>query len=236
MNLRSAALTVCVLLFAASPVLGYHSAGNGVVTRDSGVRSFYVPLASAVWWDHNTMNPGGAFPLTTGLEEQTHMIEVDTTKTGSNAPVFVEAETFPIDTPDTPKQCGVETPATALPVLVVHNVKCVKNNGYTIQIHYFPWTDDPGDPDHVFSPTTGSPAAAIVWEVDLQTTSYKYATLPPGHWQVWFDPGVSIGQYNVHYRATSAQLFYFDYLGIRGCPFYSSAQDEQALGCPHGYV
>lgn len=237
MSPRALALVGLGLLLAAVPATTALHAPNGAFTRDSGTYSFYVPFATAVWWHHRYISPLGATTLDTGLEEETHTIEIDSRVTGSTAPVFVEAETFPVNGDDTPKVCDLPAvPAVQAPTVVVHGGTCQKYNGYSVQIHYFPWTTDPGDPDHVVSPTASNPAATAVWEVDAIPTSYKKAQLNPGRWQVWIDPAVAIGEYTVVYRAYSAQPFYFDYLGTRGCVFYSSLGDQDLLGCPDGYI
>jgi hypothetical protein len=229
-------LGVAALLALPASVIGLHSAGDGTFTTDTGTRSFSVQLATPIWWDHTTVRG-----VPTGLTEQTHTLEIRNT-----APVTVVAETFPTGTPDTPKVCV--PPAAATPVVyppgvgtaILHPTRCTKENGYTVQIHYFPWTVEPTDPDHVLSPTVATPLATTVWRVDAVPTSYKTAELEPGHWQVWIDPAISPGPYTVTYRATSSQPFYFDYLGHRGCVFYANiatgVNDQAIIGCPNGYV
>lgn len=222
-------IALVALAMPAAPAL--HSAGNGVFTTDSGARSFYVPLSTAIWWDHTNIRG-----VPTGLQEQTHALEIR----NPGGPVTVTAETFPRNTPDTPKVClPTSTPGVVVPAVVLHPTQCVKDNGYSVQIHFFPWTNEAADPDHVISPTPATPLATTVWRVDAVPTSFKTAVLDPGHWQVWIDPAVSIGEHDVVYRATSATPFYFDYLGTRGCVFYFNVggqTDTSLLGCPSGYI
>lgn len=233
MDLRLLVLSLAALgMLVAPAALGLHSAGDGAFLTDTGPRSFYVPLSTAIWWDHSVVRG-----VPTGLSEQTHVIEIDAT-----GPVVVTAETFPRNTPDTPKVClPVAAPQTEVPTVVLHRTQCVKENGYSVQIHFFPWTIEPTDPDHVVSPTPVTPTATSVWRVDAVPTSFKTAQLGAGHWQVWIDPAVSAGEYDVVYRVTSldGRPFYFDYLGTRGCIFYfnvAGQSDVNLLGCNIGYV
>lgn len=227
-------LGLAALLVLPVAVTGLHSVDGGFTT-DTGNRSFTVQIATPIWWDHTQVRG-----VPTGLTEQNHMFEIDR----NEADVLVTAETFPRNSPDTPKVCApATTPAVFPPVAgtaILHPINCVKENGHTVQIHYFPWTNEPTDPDHVLSPTPGTPTATTVWRVDAVPTSYKTAVLPAnGHWQVWIDPAISPGEYTVVYRATSAKPFYFDYLGTRGCVFYFNVggqTDTSLLGCPQGYV
>ncbi|MCA1812682.1 MAG: hypothetical protein LC624_01875 [Halobacteriales archaeon] len=218
---------------APTSSLGLHSAGNGVVTTDSGARSFTTEITTPIWWDYAIV---GGVP--TGLRERTAMLEVNAV-----APFLVTAETFPsLAGTDTPKICPpAGTPEVDRPPAVVHAMSCVKDNGYSVQIHYFPWSADPNDPDHVISPTAATPLAVASWHVDAVPLSYKTALIPAGHWQIWIDPAVAPPlPYSIRYQVTSGTGFYFDYLGFRGCPFYAvvapGVSDIELLGCPSGYV
>lgn len=242
MHLPRLALVTLSLAALLAPAAGsLHSADDGVITTDTGFRSFYVPLSTAIWWDHSQVRG-----IPTGLQEQTHLIELDISP---GTKVLVTAETFPRNTPDTPKVCvPASTPTVYAPIAgtaIVHGgdgkQTCAKANGYSVQIHYFPWTNDINDPDHVVSPTPGTPLATTVWRVDAVPLSFKSAILEAGHWQVWFDPAVSAGEYDVVWRARtlSGGAFYFDYLGTRGCLFYfnvAGIKDTDLFGCNMGYI
>lgn len=237
MKLRSVALAAFASLLLAPAVLGLHSAGDGSNLTDTGPRTLYVQLATAVWWDHSQVRG-----TQTGLSEQTAMFEIN----NLGGDVIVTAETFPINTPDTPKQCLPVTTPMVFPApagtAILHPTSCVKENGYTVQVHYFPWETGINDPDHVISITPSTPLATTAWRVDAVPTSYKTAVVTPGHWTVWIDPAVSPGEYDIVYRAQSANgaPFYFDYLGTRGCPFHAvittGVGDGDLLGCQSGFV
>lgn len=237
MNLRSLALVGLAFLLLAPSVLSLHSKDDGVTTTDTGPRNLYVPLASAIWWTHNSIRG-----VPTGLEERTDSFEVNN---AGLADVIVTAEAFPINTPDTPKTClPTSTPTVFPPVAgtaILHPLSCIKENGYSVHIHYFPWELGANDPDHVISIGLGTPLATTAWRVDAVPLSYKVAVLPPGHWTVWIDPVVSPSEYNIRWQATSSTPFYFDYLGTRGCPFHVQSlgpgiDDGSVLGCPNGFV
>lgn len=244
LQVRSVLIVSVALLALAAPALGLHSANNGVNTTDTGVRSFNVPLlANAVWWSHSSVAG-----VPTGLNSQTHSFELNIPQ---GRQVIVTAETFPTNTPDTPKVCiadpadPVNDPVFVSPLpgtAIVHGVSCVKENGYSVQIHYFPWETGANDPDHVVSITPATPLATTQWRVDAVPLSYKAAIIPAGHWTIWIDPAVAIHEYRIEYRAYSTTgPFYFDYLGTRGCPFHTSElaaglTDSTLLGCPNNFV
>lgn len=238
MKLRRAALVGIAILMLATPVLGLHSPDDGVTTTDTGVRSFNVPLlANAVWWDHSQIRG-----VPTGLPSQTHSFEL---RVNPGKTAIVTAETFPTNTPDTPKVClPASNPEVFPPVAgtaIVYPVSCVKENGYSVQVHYFPWELGANDPDHVISITPSTPLATTQWRVDAVPLSYKSVVIPEGHWTVWIDPAVAVHEYRIQYRVQAGSPFYFDYLGTRGCPFHTSElaaglTDSTILGCQEGFV
>lgn len=234
MRLRIVSILALLALSLVAPsVVGLHRVGDadsGVFTHVS--KTFYTPIATAVWWDFSVIRG-----VPTGIQEYDGVFELN----NNNAATVVTAETFPIATPDTPKVClPVSTPEVVVPAAVVHQMNCVKQNGYTVQIHYFPWSSDPNDPDHVESITAATPTAELAWRVDAVPLSYKTAIIPPGHWQVWVHPAVAppVG-YNIKFAVDSTSSFYYDFLGHRGCPFYADIgfgiSDQSLLGCPNDY-
>jgi hypothetical protein len=234
--LLAALLAACLALPAALPSgLGLGTIGDGVFTTDQK-GSFFTPIATPVWWDYSVVDG-----VPTGVQERDGAFDINVPQGHS---VLAIAETLPVSTPDTPKVClPVNTPETVVPAAVVHEINCVKDNGYTVSIHYFPWSNDPTDPDHVQSITLGTPLAPLAWRVDAVTLSYKTALLPAGHWQVWIDPttGPPLG-FNVawEFQSVDGTPFYFDNIGWRGCPFYAEVapgvSDQALLGCIDGYT
>lgn len=250
MHVRKLAfLGVIVVCLALPQVLALHSAGDGVWTTSVSKR-FTTPLATAVWWDYSVLRG-----IPTGIQERNAQFELIV---AANSQVTVTAETFPSVTVGPGNVPGVDTPL-CLPVtvpettlgspgpVVIHETSCVKDNGYSVQVHYFPWSTDPADPDHVISITTTTPTAPLQWFVDAVPLSYKTAKIPQSavpvatHWTVWVDPAVAPPlPYDVRYTVTSAVPFYYDFMGYRGCPFFATVApgvgDQELLGCPTGFI